>query len=223
MLVFTIGGSRAFDAWTRIGAVVDDASFKPVVIGDAFSLAGLLGMAANRDREPMDVLGEAASTTYGTWLEQRTTWALDELGEFPEDESRYPPIDWDAPEVRLSSTRDVLSGEYLPEVYIAIVPVASTEEIPAYLLYGCFNDNPCPAEHVVVFREWTTRYDAELFSMGEVVEFIVGKPPADWDSALALAREQYVYDYDIVWQGTGDINTLANQLQGAPTWYFWWD
>jgi hypothetical protein len=33
----------------------------------------------------------------------------------------------------------------------------------------------------------------------------------------------YVYDYDIVDQGSGSINVLAHYLQNAPSWYFWWD
>jgi uncharacterized protein DUF4253 len=32
-----------------------------------------------------------------------------------------------------------------------------------------------------------------------------------------------VYDYDIVDQGVGTINRLAQEIGRAGSWYFWWD
>ena len=106
---------------------------------------------------------------------------------------------------------------------MAVVPAADGPHVAAALLYGCWNDNPCPAAHVAVLRHWRDAYGAELVSTGEVVELLVERPPRDWDAAFALAREQYIYNYDIVEQGTGSLNLLAHHLQGAPSWHFWWD
>ena len=40
---------------------------------------------------------------------------------------------------------------------------------------------------------------------------------------MALAREQFVYCPDIVYQGTGTLAGLAAALLEGTTWYFWWD
>ena len=39
----------------------------------------------------------------------------------------------------------------------------------------------------------------------------------------ALAREQFAYCDDIVTQGVGSIDALADGLRGSKSWYFWWD
>ncbi len=44
---------------------------------------------------------------------------------------------------------------------------------------------------------------------GDVVECAVARPPAEKPAALALAREQHAYCYDIVEQGVGTTAKLA--------------
>jgi hypothetical protein len=125
--------------------------------------------------------------------------------------------------IDLVIARDVLTGSYLPEVSIVLVPAERSADVAGHLLYGCWNDNPCPAEHVAVLRRWEDEYGARVASMGSIVELVVDRPPDTWDAAIELAREMYVYDYDIVLQGTESVNVLASLLVGAPQWYFWWD
>jgi hypothetical protein len=104
-----------------------------------------------------------------------------------------------------------------------LVPAASSPEVAAHLHWGCWNDNPCPDEHVAILRHWQATYDAELVSLGEQMELRVGAPPTEWDDALRLAREMYVYCYDIVDQGVGSIEALAHLLRNGRSWFFWWD
>jgi len=35
--------------------------------------------------------------------------------------------------------------------------------------------------------------------------------------------EQFAFCPDLVWQGTGKLEKLAEQLVGAVNWSFWWD
>lgn len=38
-----------------------------------------------------------------------------------------------------------------------------------------------------------------------------------------LAREQFAFCEDIVYQGVGSIPALAKGLEQSTVWYFWWD
>jgi hypothetical protein len=42
-------------------------------------------------------------------------------------------------------------------------------------------------------------------------------------TADLLAREQYLYCSDIVWQGVGSVSNLSKTLLNSNYWYFWWD
>ena len=90
--------------------------------------------------------------------------------------------------------------------------------------YGGWNDCPNPHEHVALHRSWYERYGAEMATYsGDVVELYVRRPLTDPDEAMRVAREQYVYCTDIVDQGCGTMQVLADSILGATFWYFWWD
>jgi hypothetical protein len=55
------------------------------------------------------------------------------------------------------------------------------------------------------------------------MELEVQRPPGSKDQAMALAKEQYGFCYDIVDQGVGALRPLAATLEHAGNWYFWWD
>jgi hypothetical protein len=119
---------------------------------------------------------------------------------------------------------DVLTEKPLPEVWIALLPVDASWKAPALLAWGNWNDNPEPAVHTAVLRDWNRRYGADLASMTpDVLELSVARPPSTDQAALALAREQFSYAPDIVQQGVGDVETLAASLKNGHVWYFWWD
>jgi len=58
---------------------------------------------------------------------------------------------------------------------------------------------------------------------GAVVELRGNRPPHDRGTAMALAREQFLNCGDSVWQGRGDLESLAATLIDAPAWYIRWD
>jgi hypothetical protein len=119
---------------------------------------------------------------------------------------------------------DLVSGDPLPEVRIALLPVDEGWKAPAILPWGRYNENPAPPVHTAVLRDWDRRYGAELVAMtGDTLELSVKRPPTTDQAALALAREQFGYAPDIVQQGTGDVATLAAILKNARAWFFWWD
>lgn len=75
-----------------------------------------------------------------------------------------------------------------------------------------------------MMKSWQERFGAEVVCMsGDVLELRVLLPPNDQTSALALAREHYVYCPDIVVQGTQTLEALAAERLRATTWFFWWD
>lgn len=182
-------------------------------------MASNVDAASFSEVSPREALTTAESTDYETWLEDRSEQLFEgEDWAFPEDGKVYPPETWGEPD--FTAVRDILTNDYLDHVFMALVPAEDGPDVAAALLFGCWNDNPCPAEHVAVLRHWRDTFGAEVVSMGTVLELLVSRPPTDWDSAFALAREQYIYNYDIVEQGTGTLNGLARVLEGAPSWYF---
>lgn len=125
---------------------------------------------------------------------------------------------------RITSNTDILSGEYLKEVYIVLVPTGNSYEVPAYLKFGGWNDCPSPEEQVGILRYWYKKYGAQVISItSDVVECTVDNPPNSKEEALNLAKEQFYYCSDIVFQGANDISTLAATLYKSKYWYFWWD
>src|SRR5262249_30768782 len=97
-------------------------------------------------------------------------------------------------------------------------------EIPAYLKFGAWNACPPPEDHVAVMKYWHGLYGAEVVSIASnTVEMFVARAPRSRKKALELAREQYLYCYDIVIQGTETIDNLAATLLNGKVWYFWWD
>lgn len=117
-------------------------------------------------------------------------------------------------------------GSSKPYAIVSIVLVPTTEpwQVPAFLQFGGWNDCPLPEEHVSALRNWHGRFGAEPVGIGtDIVELTVAKPIADETTALEVAEEQFVYAHDIVHQGTNTIDCLADTINGASAWFFWWD
>ncbi|MDQ3641045.1 MAG: DUF4253 domain-containing protein [Actinomycetota bacterium] len=108
---------------------------------------------------------------------------------------------------------------------LALIEAAHGWEVPARLAWsGATNYDLSGAQHLAVLRRWGQRYGAELLTLGfDTIELLVERPPAGKVDALAVAREQFAYCPDIVWQGVGTIGALAASQARSPVWYFWWD
>ncbi len=230
MVRFKVPGEEAISTWDQLAAVADNSGYWPVLMGTQQSAEQTLAFVGTDfddvEPSPEQVLADAENIVFEDWLEQRTDLILSDIrgelgGGFPSDGQIYPS----PAEAHVFVTpRDIFSGEFHDTVVMAIVPAVNSWESAAFLSWGCWNENPCPEEHVAVLREWNDRYGADIVAMaGDTLEMRVDHPPTEWEDALQLAREQYVYDHDIVDQGAESIEVLASFLLGSEGWYFWWD
>lgn len=128
------------------------------------------------------------------------------------------------PNTTFQSVLEVLSKKPLKEVVIALWPVNEGWQVPALMRYGGWNSCPMAHLQVAMLRRWKLKYGAELVAIAnDIVELKVSKPPKTTAAALELAREHYTYCGDIVSQGTGTLERLAERLKDGTVWYFWWD
>ncbi|HWB76484.1 MAG TPA: DUF4253 domain-containing protein [Nannocystaceae bacterium] len=75
-----------------------------------------------------------------------------------------------------------------------------------------------------VLRTWEDRFGAYLVGVGfDTITLAATRPPCTMTHALAIAAEHFAICSDIVYQGAGTIDALAESLIDAPTWSFWWD
>jgi hypothetical protein len=230
---------------SRLAELAVDSPF-PVTAhrGDQVEL-DLLVMRGNGNSEGVAViLGdyEAASRTFGLWdesfsMEQELgflekadfeAWiaAAKEDEDFEEDdgiehEEIYP--DGVSPMTALTVGWNY-KGHVVPEVFIARLPTPDPVMIPLHLRFGDWNSCPSPWVHAAAARYWEERYGASIVTLaGDIIEYVVERPPATDAQALELAWQQYYYCHDIVTQGVGSVATLAQSLKGSSRWYFWWD
>ena len=71
------------------------------------------------------------------------------------------------------------------------------------------------------YNPWRERYGLKLVGAGgDWIDAEITIPPKDW---LAFAKEVYEFCPDIVDQGTGDVEKLAEEMQKTRHLYLWWD
>lgn len=224
-----VHGSRAAEAWRALRDAVPRSGRWPVVLGDEAAIALLRGPIEHGSVPSVgEVLRRAdaidAERALGEHRAQHAESGAPEPHEPWDAEDEALEEERAAAESEVRAGRDVLSGEPLPEVAIALLPTRDGAEAAAWLGFGGWNECPEPAEHVAVMRRWGARFGAELVSIGpDTVEARVQARPRDLDAARALAEEQYAYAPDIVDQGTGSLERLAAALATSQLWYFWWD
>jgi hypothetical protein len=219
-----VSGAEAINRWRALRGDAASTGLWPVLIGapdDASLLADVVGFncedghtfeATLREASKVDVRRALADSARDSGVSERDLRGSPPLPDYPHPKDRFlVPL-------------DVLTEKPLPQVSIALVPVEEGWQATARLPWGNYNENPAPAIHAAVLRDWSRRYGAELVSMtGDTIEMQVARPPTTDQAALALAREQYGYAPDIVDQGVGDVETLAAALKDGRAWYFWWD
>lgn len=240
--IVAVAGDIALETWEAMRAERHDC---PVIVGGQEMLDALLENfdPAHPSCETVDaVLARAATIDISSallTLRAQDYDVLDQLGSSP-----APDVVWDAllTELQLPSTAwpdgaddekgglgltiasDIRTGKPLDTVFILRIPTDDWTTIPAHLRYGGWNECPEPAQHVAAFRQWRDRYGAELVGLGsDTINMRVARPPQSRQAALALAREQFLYCFDIVVQGTQTLEALAAGLQKSRWWFFWWD
>lgn len=227
------GGDAAWQLWQQLRAQVDKTGYWPVLLGTGSLQADNLAELEEYETtcSPEETLALAAQIDAEAWFASRQEdlpgpdedededdeWAdmIAMAGDAASESSIAP---------RLSIPYDLLSGEAVGQLRVALVPTRFPWEVPAYLFFGGWNACPNPEDQVAIQRAWHSRYGAELVAMSsDTLEFTVSRPPVDEEAALSLAQEQYLFCDDIVEQGVLSIDNLRQALQNAPFWYFWWD
>jgi len=119
---------------------------------------------------------------------------------------------------------DTLGIEPYEEIIIAKIPTKNPWELAAWIPMGGFNECPVPEEQVAVFRHWFEKYGAVPAVVSyDTWQMTLAKPPLSDEEAEALAKEQFAFCPDIVFQGTDTIRALASTVKNSPAWFFWWD
>ena len=208
-----VQGSSAIRAWRALRETLPVIGYWPVLLGNDDSLERLQEVW---DGSPREEVEKAASLQVATWLEERAA----------SDPSYYRRVhgSWPFFVRRPSFVIPTLKSDRGSELYLGAVPTARSWEVPAYLMFGGWNECPLPHEQVAMHRYWFDRYGAEIVGVtDDILECAVLRPPRTRDEALALADEQFIYCADIVSQGTETLESLAASLKGGDVWYFWWD
>jgi hypothetical protein len=74
---------------------------------------------------------------------------------------------------------------------------------------------------VQIIKVLDAKYSLNLVgASGEWCEFRIDKEPSNW---MTLANEAYAICPDIVDQGTGSVEALAEELKKSKRLFFWWD
>jgi hypothetical protein len=211
-----VPGGEAVEQRSRL---LSRAEITPVIMGNREEVSRLEDLLQDPSDTPEAILARANDLDVEEWIRSRTD----------EDPGQYSvePAEWPRgrmPPLELSVHLDVLSRRPKPKVVIGLVPTALAWQVPAFLKFGDWNDCPSPDAQVALHKKWHQEYGSEIACLsGDVIECTVKNPPSSRQSALALAREQFVYCSDIVHQGVGSLEALAATLIKSKTWYFWWD
>jgi hypothetical protein len=225
-----VNGDEAIPLWHKLRGLVEETGCWPVLIGNE-SFFGYKDLMENRDHSVSKTIEAGLAIDAVKWLERKGADypqdsepdETDLSEEFGDEFAEYYSSDVE-PVHDFLIPYDVLSRKPLTNLHIALVPTKVCWQVPAYINNGGWNDCPYPEAHISLMKRWNEIYDAEIVGMaGDVFEFFVSKPPTDEESALVLAKEQYLYCSDIVDQGTMSVNNLAKTLLNSNVWYFWWD
>lgn len=74
---------------------------------------------------------------------------------------------------------------------------------------------------ISIIRTFDKKYSLELIgASGDWCEFIIHDEPKNW---ALLAKEVYKVCPDVVDQGTGTVEALADEMKKTKRLYFWWD
>ncbi|WP_026123530.1 DUF4253 domain-containing protein [Nocardiopsis chromatogenes] len=112
-----------------------------------------------------------------------------------------------------------------PTTLLMLVRASAGHEVPALLRWdGACNHGIEGHQHMAVLRHFHAEYGAELVGMtGDVIELVVDRAPASPGGAALAAMEMYAYCPDIVLQGIGSIESLAERVAPTGDWFLWWD
>lgn len=213
----TLPGTEAFGVWKQLANAARGSGVWPVILGEASHLDRLNDLPSAGEARAVIEESEAVDASIELEGDADAAHLDPELGEWPAAADVYRQT---AP----TAVADVVTQTPHASVAIAILPAAAAWQVPAVLGFGGWNDCPEATLQVARHRDWEARFGAEVCAVtNDTLECFVARPPETREEALKLAREQYVYCYDIVEQGTETLSNLAATLLNGPIWFFWWD
>jgi len=72
-----------------------------------------------------------------------------------------------------------------------------------------------------IIKQFDNKYSLDLVgASGDWCEFVINKEPANW---MIFAKEVYKVCPDVVDQGMGTVQALADEMKKTKRLYFWWD
>ena len=217
-----IPGTSAIETLESRRAAYPQSGEYPFLIGSAEELTRIHEAAEYNEWEFDDIIQNALSLDLSQWIQERREEAA--KYEFSESDlqGEWPGEILDKGSASLH--RDMLSGEFISEVFLGLARISEPWHLPAVLKYGEWNACPEPEVHCAFHRQWQSKFGAEITGMSsDIVECVVKRPPRDQAASLELAWQQYWYCADIVEQGCGTVSSLAATLITSNYWYFWWD
>jgi hypothetical protein len=208
-----VPGVKAISIWKQLRLLVDEIGHWPLLIGDDERAEVMIDRLLDG--------GEAAAESNVVaeeWLANRVKDEPDlfdcPLGTWPQPQPNHSFI----------IPMDMMTGQPLAEVQLLLVPTRISHQVPALIGFGGWNDCPMPDVQAAMMKRWNSLYGAELVGIAaDVVEMRVTRPPTNREAAELLAREQFIYCTDIVYQGVETLRALASALMNGSSWYFWWD
>jgi hypothetical protein len=210
-------GTDALNQLSKLRKEGRAAGFEVILLGgeeDARSLREI-----QESTTPEEYLRLAANVNVESWLKEKADEFQEQMSEVMGEWPSGPPQ-----KGSILAHLDILTMKPKKIACLAKVPTSQNWQVPAYIGMGGWNDCPDAAVITAFAKRWHERYGAEVTSITrDVMEFTVAKPPATREAAMELAREQYLFCYDIVEQGVGDISALGATLLNSDYWYFWWD
>lgn len=211
---------RSFDRWQEANAKASEFGYVAIGIGSKHSLDRLIDHV-----ECVDWWNLSQATEVATSLDLQK-WFAERESDIVEDAGELPWGEWNDSE---EGPRNGLwfpfeNGVHLDPWWMGMIPAQENWQVPLSLAYGNWNACPDATVHAAVARYWQEVYGATLVGMGpDTIEFLVDDPPSTRETALALAKQQFLYCSDIVDQGIGTISALGASLIDNGTWNFWWD
>lgn len=204
-----------FDLWVQLVERFAETGWWPVSTGNLASIERpwssreLLG-AVEPIAEIEVVLGRAVAEADGHF--GPATELLDAQG-------RYVPLGAGVPARTQPAIRTPRSVEHL-----LLVPVTRPADVPWVLGWdGACNYDLAGGDISGVLRSWEDRYGAFITEIGfDVLQLSVQRPPTEPNDIAKVAREHWVFCWDIVEQGVGKVAELEPGI-AAGDWGFWWD
>jgi hypothetical protein len=110
--------------------------------------------------------------------------------------------------------------EHQPD-YIGVLKTKDQYKVLQQIKTDGINFNITNDSLITIIRNFDKELKLELIGAADDwCEFVIHKAPASW---LNLSQDVYKVCPDVVEQGSGSIEALANEMQRSGRLYLWWD